>query len=113
MALRPFLNASEVARALNVSRHTVYKWTRNGSIPFVQVGKSTRYRRSVVERLLGTEQATPACCKCRWWLRDVDGGRDTTHNFGECRRFPGTGEPMVWPLSKCGDFCGEFTVRIT
>lgn len=52
-----------------------------------------------------------ACLRCRFWTGFV-----TKENHGHCRRYP----PVIWrdqykegdfPITKAGDWCGEFQER--
>lgn len=50
-----YLSRREVARLLEVSPHTVYRWTREGRIPYVLTpGGRRRYPREEVEKLVQT-----------------------------------------------------------
>ncbi len=52
---RRYLSRGEVARLLDVSPHTVYRWTREGRLPYVLTpGGRRRYPREEVERLAET-----------------------------------------------------------
>lgn len=46
------LTTSEVANEFRVNRGTIARWFRNGQLPGVQVGKTLRFHRSDVERIL-------------------------------------------------------------
>lgn len=52
-------DAGEVAAFLNVKKETVYRWVQQDRLPFVKVGRLTRFRpaeiREVAERGLPTE----------------------------------------------------------
>jgi excisionase family DNA binding protein len=49
---RRFLSRREVARLFDVSAHTVYRWTREGRLPYVLTpGGRRRYPREEIERL--------------------------------------------------------------
>ncbi|HLE77278.1 MAG TPA: helix-turn-helix domain-containing protein [bacterium] len=49
-----YLSRLEVARIFEVSPHTVYRWTREGRLPYVMTpGGRRRYPREDVERLAG------------------------------------------------------------
>ena len=45
------LTLSEVAKIFNVTRQTVYNWTRSGYIKAVRVGRQWRVEPKEVERL--------------------------------------------------------------
>jgi len=44
------LNAIEMAALLNVPVSTIYKWTHEGFIPHVKLGRLVRFRATDVER---------------------------------------------------------------
>ncbi len=46
------MTAEELARALRVSRSTVYRWAWEGVLPMVRLGRTVRFRRDDVLRLL-------------------------------------------------------------
>lgn len=43
LAVRPLMGVDEVARALGISRHTVYSWVAQRRIPFLKVGRLLRF----------------------------------------------------------------------
>lgn len=52
---RRYLSRAEVARLFDVSPHTIYRWTREGRLPYVLTpGGRRRYPREEVERLAET-----------------------------------------------------------
>ncbi|RPH66881.1 MAG: DNA-binding protein [Myxococcaceae bacterium] len=44
------LRAADVARALNVSRSTVYAWAESGILPTVRIGATIRFDLAAVRR---------------------------------------------------------------
>jgi excisionase family DNA binding protein len=55
----PLLTVTEVARALAVSRSTVYRLIELGELPRVRVGGSARFRQADVEALIARGLASP------------------------------------------------------
>jgi excisionase family DNA binding protein len=53
--LPELLTVNEVAALLRVHKNTLYKWIREGSIESLMVGKTIRFRRDDIERLLAGE----------------------------------------------------------
>ena len=61
-------------------------------------------------------ERTERCETCKWWNRllrytpawEQDGV--LMDHWGECRRYPGIGEPMMFPLASTSDWCGEWTL---
>ena len=50
-----YLSRLEVATLFEVSPHTVYRWTREGRLPYVMTpGGRRRYPRDEIERLAST-----------------------------------------------------------
>ncbi len=50
MADQELMTAAEVAEMLRVSVWLVWRWTREGVLPSIQLGRNYRFRRSEVER---------------------------------------------------------------
>ena len=47
------LTRQEVAKLFNVKSQTIYRWTRDGKLPFYKVGyKIVRYKQEDVNKLL-------------------------------------------------------------
>lgn len=46
------LRPEEVARILNVTRRTVYQYARERILPFVQLRKAIRFKRSDIEKFI-------------------------------------------------------------
>jgi excisionase family DNA binding protein len=54
MATPPaLLTLAEAARALRTSRRTLYNWHHRGLLPLVKLGRATRVRQAVLEKLIG------------------------------------------------------------
>lgn len=54
-----YLKPSEVARLLSVSRHIVYLWVKDGTIPSdltLRIGGSVRIRADFIERMKEQQQ---------------------------------------------------------
>ena len=50
-----FLSRREVALLFDVSAHTVYRWTREGRLPYIMTpGGRRRYPREEIDRLAAT-----------------------------------------------------------
>jgi excisionase family DNA binding protein len=64
------MTAEEAAAYLRISRATVYKLTRDGEIPAMQIGSQWRFRRDLIdewlrEQSLGTgREDTPSASTC-------------------------------------------------
>jgi excisionase family DNA binding protein len=56
-ALQPLLKPKEAARMLSISERSLWKFTRSGEIPFVQIGRSVRYDPKDLEALINTRKA--------------------------------------------------------
>jgi PTS system nitrogen regulatory IIA component len=54
------LTTQEVAEFLRVSRVTVVRWVRDGTLPGVKIGGVLRFRRSDIEALIPTEDPEAA-----------------------------------------------------
>lgn len=52
MSTYKFIRAAELSKILGINRQTIYKLTRQGKIPFLQVGGTYLYD---VEKILGTD----------------------------------------------------------
>ncbi len=64
-----FLSRRDVAQLFDVSAHTVYRWTREGRLPYVMTpGGRRRYPREEIDRLAAS------------WLRVRQGAGDPTAN---------------------------------
>jgi len=50
-----------------------------------------------------------SCDKCRFWHRVPTGNQ----SLAECRRYPPTILPNVWPRPEGKDWCGEFQRAVT
>lgn len=53
-----FLTATEVAARFSVSKRTVARWTKDGTIRSVQIGGVTRYPSSDLDRLTARAEDT-------------------------------------------------------
>ncbi len=54
-ALHRFLSRVEVAALFDVSPHTIYRWTREGRLPYILTpGGRRRYPREDIERIAAT-----------------------------------------------------------
>ncbi len=66
-----YLSRREVAQIFDVSAHTVYRWTREGRLPYVMTpGGRRRYPREEIDRLAAS------------WLKVRQGAADRTSNSG-------------------------------
>jgi excisionase family DNA binding protein len=52
MGLDHLLSAQQAADLLGVQPRTLYKWTYQGRLPVVKIGRLTRFRSSVIEKLI-------------------------------------------------------------
>ena len=50
------LTTAEVEALLRVSRQTLVRWRKDGTLPAVKIGRLVRYRRDAVEALLSPTQ---------------------------------------------------------
>jgi len=46
------LTTNQVKELLNVTNMTLYEWRKRKKIPFIQVGRTIRYRRSDIREIL-------------------------------------------------------------
>ena len=46
------LTTNQVKELLNVTNMTLYEWRKRDKIPFIQVGRTIRYRRSDIREIL-------------------------------------------------------------
>lgn len=46
------LTTNQVKELLNVTNMTLYEWRKRNKIPFIQVGRTIRYRRSDIREIL-------------------------------------------------------------
>ncbi len=46
------LTADELARVLRVGRTTVYRWAKEGRLPSVKIGKTVRFNRLEIEKII-------------------------------------------------------------
>lgn len=49
----------DAARFLKVSKHTVYRWTANGTLPCRKVGRTTRFLPSELEAWVASRPGGP------------------------------------------------------
>lgn len=55
---KTFLTGAEAQKALGVKRTTLWRWERSGYLTPVRLGRSPRYKREDIERLInGTKEA--------------------------------------------------------
>lgn len=55
---KTFLTSAEAQKALGVKRTTLWRWERSGYLTPVRLGRSPRYRREDIERLInGAKEA--------------------------------------------------------
>lgn len=53
---KDLLSVEEVAEYVGVNTATIYRWCREGRLPFLKIGKLWRLRRSSLEDFLGQEE---------------------------------------------------------
>ena len=56
--LEPWLSVEEIARHLNVSKETVYRWLEREKIPAHRIGKLWRFKPSEVDEWVRRGEAT-------------------------------------------------------
>lgn len=55
---KPFLTPTEAQKALGIKRTTLWRWERSGYLTPIRLGRSPRYKREDVERLInGAKEA--------------------------------------------------------
>lgn len=55
---KPFLTPAEAQKALGIKRTTLWRWERSGYLTPIRLGRSPRYKREDVERLInGAKEA--------------------------------------------------------
>jgi len=47
-----YMNPSEAAKYLNISKVTLWKWKKANKIPYTKIGRSIRYRKSEIDKAL-------------------------------------------------------------
>jgi len=55
----PLMTESEMAMYLRIKPRQLFNWRAEGLVPYIRIGRSIRYRRSVVDAAL--QQMTQAC----------------------------------------------------
>ncbi len=54
----PLLSPEDVAALMGVKRSTIYELARTGRLPYVKIGRATRFLRTDLERWLDQQRGT-------------------------------------------------------
>jgi excisionase family DNA binding protein len=105
------LTTRDVATRLGVTPGTITRWTKQGLLPSVRVGKRYRYEPAAVDSLAaGKEQERLAQERRRQLLTTPDAAAALGINPAQFRRFAGRPDlqPEAWyqhPYDPCGPDC--------
>ena len=48
-----YLTSEEVMETLQISKSTLYRWTKSGKLPYSRIGKKYHFNPYLIEKLLG------------------------------------------------------------